>query len=61
VPEPAEVNTAQALVRELLRPNAQLTVAPTEVDAVTIVDGRGISRVYQTSGRPEWQTFDGRL
>jgi len=53
------MNSDQGLVRELLRPDAQLTVAPTENGIVTIVDGRGISRVYQTSGRPEWQTFEG--
>lgn len=60
-PETAEMNAAQALVRELLEPAEHLTVAPNGNSAVTIVDGRGISRVYQTSGRPEWQTCDAGL
>jgi len=53
----AETETVQALLRELLAPHEHLTVAPTERGMITIVDGHGVSRVYDTSGLPELQEF----
>lgn len=53
----AETETAQALLRELLAPHEHLTVAPTERGMITIVDGYGVSRVYDTSGLPELHKF----
>jgi hypothetical protein len=55
--ESADTKTVQALLRELLALHEHLTVAPTEHDVITIVDGQGVSRVYHTSGLPELQEF----
>ena len=58
VPQTATMHAAHALVSELLEPAEHLTFAPADNGAVIIVDGRGSSRIYQTSGGLEWQTFD---
>lgn len=35
-----------------------LTIAPIDAEAVLIVDGHGISRLYHTNGEPEAQEFE---
>ena len=57
VPETANPESAGALLSELLALHEHLTVAPTGQGTITIVDGHGISRVYDTAGRPELQKF----
>lgn len=45
---------AQSAVGEFFEPDEYLTIAPGPAGTVVIVNGRGVSRVYETSGDPEW-------
>ena len=49
VPETANPESAKALLSELLALHEHLTVAPTGQGTITIVEGHGISRVYDTA------------
>jgi len=52
---PLERHTAsrQELIRSVLEPATQLTVAPAESHRITIVDATGAWRTFSTSGRAE--------